>query len=138
MNLKKIILIFSFFIFMTSPLFAETGNVDSMVTLFIPAGDPQAGRQAFIDLKCIACHEVDGDEALPKPFSANPGPTLGLFPSFQTPGELADAIIFPSHSIGQNTYPEGKSREPSPMGDFTQSMTVRQLIDLLAYIRSFQ
>jgi hypothetical protein len=112
------------------------------LTVVLPNGDAQAGRQAFLDLKCGVCHRVSGETTFPAPVSGTQGPdldhTLGLRPV----SELAAAIIVPSHSMSVRTSDEVKKRLESmllsPMGDFSRVMTVRQLADLLAYLTSLQ
>jgi Cytochrome c len=110
------------------------------VSVVLPKGDLQAGRQAFLDLKCTVCHRVVGETTFPAPVSGSPGPdldhTLGLRPA----SEVAAAIIVPSHSISVKTSDEVKKRLEgmllSPMGDFSRTITVRQLADLLTYLGS--
>ena len=36
------------------------------VSVVLPAGDPQAGRRAFVDLKCTVCHRVEGEARFPR------------------------------------------------------------------------
>jgi len=102
---------------------------------FLPIGDPESGKKAFTELKCISCHQVMADPDLPPPTASPPGPMLGTFDAFHTPGELADAIVSPSHHFA---VPEGRTQggELSRMGDFRDVMTVRQLIDIVAYLKS--
>ena len=116
-------------------LFAETG--DEFVPIRLPPGDAAKGRQAFLDLSCVSCHRVSGEIEFPGPVSANPGPTLDAVQALQPAWQVANSIIQPSHMIFE---PVGREREDelSPMGDYTEAMTVRQLIDLLAYIRSLE
>jgi hypothetical protein len=51
--------------------------------------------------------------------------------------ELIDSIINPSHKIYPGPAPElEKSGNLSRMGDFSDTMTVRQLIDVVAFLQS--
>jgi mono/diheme cytochrome c family protein len=112
------------------------------VNVVLPTGNIEAGRQAFLDLKCVVCHRVRGEPSFPAPVSDTPGPeldrTLGLRPA----SEVANAIIVPSHSMSVRISDDVKKRLESmllsPMGDFTGSMTIRQLADLVAYLRSLE
>jgi hypothetical protein len=112
------------------------------VTVVLPMGDSQAGRQAFLDLKCTVCHRVAGETAFPMPVSDTQGPdldhTLGLRPR----SELASSIILPSHSMSLKTSDDVKTRLEgtllSPMGDFSRTITVRQLADLIEYLGSLE
>ena len=111
------------------------------VAVVLPKGEPRAGRQAFLDLKCTVCHRVPQDQEFPASVSRSQGPdldhTLGLRPA----SEVAAAIIIPSHSMSLKTSDEVKKHLESvlsPMGDFSRVMTVRQLADLLAYLQSLE
>jgi len=109
------------------------------VTVTLPAGDVKAGRQAFMDLKCTACHAVPSEPEFPAPVSASPGPLIDARLASRDVSYLMTAIMSPSHAISSNTSGEVRARLEgvlSPMGDFSHVMTVRQLIDLHAYVRS--
>ncbi|MCI0617576.1 hypothetical protein L0244_31770, partial [bacterium] len=51
----------------------------------------------------------------------------------QSPGKLATSIISPSHEISKEVLKRATGGM-SPMGDYSEAMTVRQLLDLLAYL----
>ena len=108
-----------------------------VVELALPRGNPDAGRQAFIDLRCTACHRVAGETDWPAPVSDAPGPDLGPDLATQPLGQLATAIVAPSHAMSVRTGPDARERVEgvlSPMGDFSEVMTVRQLAGILAYL----
>ncbi|MGD2064804.1 MAG: c-type cytochrome [Nitrospirota bacterium] len=114
---------------------AETAAQTASVTL--PAGDAQAGRQAFLDLKCTACHRVPSEPDFPAPISANLGPPIDARLIGHDISYLATAVLAPSHEISSKASPEvlGKLEGVlSPMGDYSNAMTVRQLVDLNAYL----
>lgn len=105
------------------------------LSLVLPAGDAERGREAFDELSCGACHALGGEPAPKGVLSANPGPTLGPGHAARGSGELATAIVAPSHEVA----PEVRARlegRLSPMGDFTDVLTVRQLADLVAWIQA--
>ena len=105
----------------------------------LPKGEPQAGRQAFLDLKCGVCHRVTQNPEFPAPVSSSQGPDLDHTLRLRPASEVAAAIIVPSHSMSLKTGDEIKTRLEgvlSPMGDFSRTMTVRQLADLLAYLQA--
>lgn len=109
------------------------------VTLTLPKGNEEAGRQAFVDLRCTACHQATGETSLPAPVSGSPGPVLGASLAQRPPGSLATAIVAPSHSMSIETSPETRANVEgvlSPMGDYSESMSVRQLLDLIAYLEA--
>jgi mono/diheme cytochrome c family protein len=99
----------------------------------VDTGDAKAGRKAFQDLGCTSCHAVAGEPGFPAPVSANRGPSLGK--TDKAPGAIATAIVSPSHEIGADVAAKMQGHL-SPMGDYSSFMTVRQLIDLVAYVRT--
>ena len=101
----------------------------------LPPGDPAAGRQAFVELRCWACHGVAGDAEMPKPNVSPPAPTLDADAGRVVSGAIATSIVIPSHAISSKKGP-WREDELSPMGDYTDAMTARQLIDLVAFIKS--
>ena len=109
-------------------------------TVVLPAGNPQAGRQAFLDLKCTVCHRVAGESAFPAPVSSTQGPDLDHTLALRSVSDVADAIVMPSHLVSVRITEEVKKQiagmSLSPMGDFADAITIRQLANLLAYLRS--
>jgi hypothetical protein len=98
-------------------------------------GDPERGKAAFVELGCHQCHPVAGVE-LP-PASADSKISLGLggrVHEVRTDGYLVTSIIHPSHKIRR--YAGAASSEESPMPDYTEQMTVRQLIDIVAFLQA--
>jgi mono/diheme cytochrome c family protein len=114
----------------------DMGEV-SRIEVFVPEGDVEAGRAAFLEMRCEVCHSVAGSagEGMPAPFAANPGPPLGQELSSRSRDQVASSIIVPSHIIDERAaeYTDGLV---SPMGDFTHIMTVRQLMDIVAFLQS--
>jgi mono/diheme cytochrome c family protein len=118
------------------------GTTYQMVdTIVLPKGDASAGRQAFQDLKCHVCHGVAGEKEF-SPIAELQGPTLNATLQLQSASDIAAAIIAPSHSLSVRTSEAVKAQMwrqgMSPMGDFSRVLTVRQLADLLAYLRSLR
>lgn len=107
------------------------------LSLIVPEGDPAAGREAMVELSCTSCHHVAGDSDLPRPVSSNLGPDLGGWHAAMDPGALASSIVSPSHTVAVDLTAQ-KDGKLSPMGDFSDAMTVRQLIDLVAYVRTLE
>jgi hypothetical protein len=102
----------------------------------LPDGDPARGQVAFVELRCNACHAVHGTE-LPPPVAEPPVPKLGGRTSvLRTDGELVAAILDPSHRITRGHLPDVRAGSLSRMGDFTEAMTARQLVDLVAFIHA--
>ena len=110
----------------------------------LPPGDPDVGRQAFVAFECFRCHAVQ-DEHLPAPKAdqGGVGPALSGMGAMHPAEYVAETIINPNASVAwrimhhkkeQKGYlgADGKSKMPSYNGE----MTVQQLIDLVAYLKS--
>lgn len=106
--------------------------------MVLPEGNVEHGQQAFVDLKCHSCHEVEGlEEELPRP-SALPTVDVvlgGLAVREPTDGELLTAIVNPQHQL----YPGGEAARitidgTSRMANYNDVITAQQLIDLVAFL----
>ena len=108
------------------------------VAIYVPDGDVARGRAAFIALQCNACHTVAGIE-MPPPVADPPvGVALGgEVARPPTKGELYTAIIQPSHELASGyAVARAKGGGVSRMGDYSETLTVRQLFDLVAFLQS--
>lgn len=106
----------------------------------LPDGDIERGKTAFLELKCYTCHTVSGmDIAVRgKEYAYLRSVVLGgETHRVRTYGELVTAIINPSHSLAPGYPRELITKDgQSAMGNFNDTMTVRQLIDLVAFLQS--
>jgi mono/diheme cytochrome c family protein len=97
-------------------------------------GDPGRGRAAFEKFECYTCHEIKG-EKFPAPTKQDAiGPDLTAVGQHHSVGFLAESIMNPSALIdpGQEfAAHDGTSKMPS----FNDSMTVQELVDLVAYLK---
>jgi mono/diheme cytochrome c family protein len=120
---------------------AQTAPYQVVETVVLPKGDARAGRQAFQELKCHVCHAVSGEKDF-SPIAELRGPMLNATLQLQTSSDVAAAILAPSHSLSVRTSEAVKAQMwrqgASPMGDYSEVLTVRQLADLLAYLRSIR
>jgi hypothetical protein len=103
----------------------------------LPDGDPAAGREAFVDLGCNACHEVAGVpiEYLEGVAHVELG---GKTAHLRTYGELVTSIINPSHRIAAQHRKGNVSLEGESVMTYlylNQIMTVQQLVDLVAFLQ---
>jgi hypothetical protein len=112
----------------------SAGNSETM-TINLPQGNAKAGKQAFQDLLCTSCHRVQGESSFPKPVTGYEGPILGAGKSQQNDSDLATSIINPSHKISPDIQERIRSSK-SPMTDYSDAITVRQLVDIVAYLQS--
>ena len=104
----------------------------------LPDGNVERGRQAFLDLRCNACHNVRGLD-LPPPVADPPVPVVlgGLVDYQPTDGRVVSSVINPDHKLARG-YPEELIQvgNDSRMADYSEVMSVRQLIDLVAFLHS--
>ena len=103
----------------------------------LPDGDADAGRQAFLDLRCNSCHEVRGVAIEYREGLAHVA-LGGQTTRVKTYGELVTSIINPSHRIAppnrdSGVLPDGQSVMSAAY--LNDVMTVRQLIDLVAFLQ---
>lgn len=102
---------------------------------YLPAGDSVSGRNAFIRLQCTSCHRVTGDPDLPAPTRKISAPHLTFGPAAPA-DRVAQAIISPSHTIAPG-FGQGNPEDAqvSPMQGYSDSMTLKELRDIVAYLR---
>ncbi len=108
---------------------------DSKQLLTLPNGDPIQGRLTFTQLKCNSCHKIASDNQMTHPIARSGAPVLGLKQARYKRAYLADSIVFPSHII---VTPEGHldpQAISSRMGDFSYTLTIRQVSDMVAYLK---
>lgn len=105
----------------------------------LPDGDAARGRQALVELRCTTCHTVHGEAGLPTPVAEPRVPVQlgGLVSQARSDGQLTASIVDPSHRIRSGDAPgQVRSEGLSRMGDFSEAMTVRQLVDIVAYLQT--
>lgn len=106
----------------------------------LPEGDLAAGKETFQRLNCHACHAVDDIEQL-QPLAGEPDVSVALggeVARIRTYGELVTSIINPSHRFARGYAPEEVQTEggSSRMTIYNDTMTVTELIDIVAYLQS--
>jgi mono/diheme cytochrome c family protein len=103
-----------------------------------PDGNPKAGREVFVKLECCKCHEVKGEHFPNVPKQAEEtGPELTGMGTHHPAEYLAESILNPNAVIVTGpgyTGPDGLSIMP----DYGESLTVSELIDLVAYLKSLE
>ena len=102
-----------------------------------PKGNPAKGREAFVKLECYSCHEVKG-EKFPAPSDPGKvGPELSAMGPLHDPEYFAEAIINPGAVIESGkgyAAPDGSSKMPS----YNDSVTVQEVVDLVAFLRALR
>ena len=102
----------------------------------LPAGDPQKGKKVFADLECYACHSMPG-QGFPAPTADKPGPPLTGMGEEHPAAYFAESIVNPNAVLIEGPGyldTDGRSRMPN----FNDNLTVQQLVDLVAYLKSLK
>ena len=116
----------------------EPGGPKSSRGFTLPDGDAELGQATFAELNCHACHTVSGIE-LPalEQEPENPVALGGPVTRIKTYGQLVTSIINPSHRLAKGYPKETVSVEDeSKMKNYNDVLTVKQLIDLVAFLQS--
>lgn len=106
--------------------------------LHLPEGNIEKGKAAFLALRCYECHRVEGVD-FPAPVSTVATNIVlgGKVTRIQTYGELVTSVINPSHGLAPGfDRAQVRGGKLSPMPDFNDTMTVSQMIDLVAFLQS--
>jgi Cu/Ag efflux protein CusF len=98
----------------------------------MPKGDPAKGKAVFEKFECHYCHEVRG-EAFPNPTES--APELSQMGAMHPVEFFAESIMNPD-AVVPNAYRQSDGK--SPMTNFAEKMTVKELIDVSAYIASLR
>ena len=112
------------------------GGVPPGWRFLMPPGAPAEGRKLFVAMECFACHEIKGED-FPRQ-SKTPhsrGPELTGMGSHHPAEYFAESIVNPNRVIVQApgyTGPDGRSTMPS----YADTMTLGQLVDVVAYLKS--
>ena len=106
----------------------------------MPEGEIQKGKAVFIRLSCNECHSISDIELDIGSDSLNI-PLGGEVSTQKTYGGLVTSVINPSHKIAWKytlKYKQNGSTggELSKMKNYNEVMTVQELIDLVAFLKS--
>ena len=102
-----------------------------------PKGDPRRGRTIFAKLECYTCHEVQGEKFRAPTDTDKVGPELSMMGPLHEAEYFAEAIVNPNAVIEKGKgyqAADGSSKMPS----FNDSLSVQELIDLVAYLRALK
>lgn len=103
----------------------------------LPDGDPARGEEAFVALRCHACHDVEGLQLDPLDVG-EPLVTLGgQTARVRTYEELVTSIINPSHRLADGYSLEDIASAGESLMVFAylnEVMTVQQLVDLVTFL----
>ena len=114
----------------------NNGGVPPGWQFTLPEGDPVAGREVFVAMQCYTCHTIAGEEFPPvKPAERVPAPELTGVGALHPAAYLAEAILNPSAVVVEGPgYADAEGF--SNMPNFADVLTVRQWLDLVAYLQS--
>jgi hypothetical protein len=103
-----------------------------------PAGDSRKGREVFAKLECYQCHAIQG-ETFPAVAAdqRRPGPELTGMGGHHPVEYFAESIVNPNAVIVTapgHTGPDGRSIMP----DYRDSLTVGELVDVIAFLKSLK
>ena len=112
------------------------------VEVFLPPqGDAVRGKQVFVAFECYQCHTIP-DVILPER-TEEPPLVLALgvrVHRVRDYGDLLTAVLYPDHAISPKFKAVARSAgledEIPQMPDFTQEMTVAELIDLVEFLHA--
>ncbi len=115
-----------------------SGGVPKGWKFLVPPGDAAKGREVFVTMECFACHEVQGED-FPQNTKRDrePGPELTGMGSHHPAEYFAESIMNPNRVIVQGagyTGADGLSKMPS----YSETMTLQQLVDVVAYLKSLK
>ena len=108
----------------------------------VEEGDIEAGRAAFIANGCHRCHSVAGVRLPEYPGGSTPKIELGgETHQVKAYSELVTSIINPNHTISERYREQLRQPGPGPLEtqmttDHIDTMTLRQLIDIVAFLDS--
>ena len=102
----------------------------------LPEGDAEAGKLAFVELKCDQCHSI-GKIAFTGGAEETEVRLGGEVSKIKTYGELLTSVINPSHKISASYLKEKVTEgEESKMKTYNDFMTVQELVDLVTYLQT--
>ena len=105
-------------------------------TVYLPEGDAAKGKETFVELGCIGCHNVVGAD-LPEAAEAGSRVLLGSQNRRSLSyGQLVTSIVNPSHRLSPRYRSDQVSADgQSLMTAYNDVMTVTQLTDLAAFLQ---
>jgi mono/diheme cytochrome c family protein len=102
-----------------------------------PEGDAARGRAVFERARCGTCHGVAG-HAFPAPIANPEAIRFTQETAAKSADELAQSIVSPSHQISGGASGVAEGGELSRMGDFSESLSVRDVADLVAFLKTIE
>lgn len=122
------------------PAAVESGKGEEPRPFVLPVGDAVAGESVFIRLECYSCHNVSGKSYEEAKGREPIGPELNATHAAQSRESIAGRLISYDRFLSEGHYKATYSRSDgsSRMANFNDVMTVRDLIDLVEFIKSIK
>ena len=113
-----------------------TMGPDSPKGFRLPEGDVDAGKAAFIELRCNDCHSAKGVPMRDAEEADIQFPLGGASTRVTTYASLVTSIINPSHKLSTR-YPRSQSSEDgqSRMPVYNDVISVQELIDIVCFLQ---
>jgi mono/diheme cytochrome c family protein len=111
------------------------GGVPAGWKFTLPEGNAARGRKVFADFECYKCHAVAGEGFPAATDPKNAGPELTGMGAHHPAEYFAESVLNPNAVILKGpgyVGSDGRSIMPS----YADSLSVAQLVDLVAYLRS--
>jgi hypothetical protein len=105
----------------------------------LPQGDAVKGREAFVELRCNACHRIEGFDPPTSIVAATRVTLGGQTARIRTYEDIVTSIANPSHRVARGYPPETVTVDGVPLMSLirlNEVMTVQQLIDLAAFLQT--
>lgn len=116
----------------------RSGGVPPGWQFTLPEGDPVAGREVFMMAQCYTCHTIASEQFPPvKPTERAPAPDLTGIGVLHPVAYIVESILNPS-AVVVDAPGYADANGFSNMPDYTDALTVRQLLDLVAYLQSLR
>jgi len=109
--------------------------------LTLPQGDPAQGRRIFVEVECYKCHEIKSETFPAVAFAEKGvGPELSQMAGMHPIEFFAESIIDPNAVIDSDAKEKGYlgGDGKSKMPNYNDVLTIKQVLDLTAYLASLK
>jgi hypothetical protein len=124
-----------------TPAIAAEPSLPRSWRFALPAGDAAAGEQVFVKMECYSCHTVAGKRfGTPTQNPGGIGPDLTAAHARLPREYLAESVVnfgrYLAHGQHKKRYvaADGTSR----MGGYNDLLTVRELVDLVEFLKGIR
>jgi hypothetical protein len=107
----------------------------------LPPGSAPGGEKVFVTMECYSCHTVAGRRfGTPSQNPGGIGPDLTAAHARLPREYLAESVVNFERFIAHGQYKKGfvAADGTSKMGGYNDLLTVRQLLDLVEFLRSIR